>query len=199
MQNTLVGDRIIMLVRLLGLDHNPIRRRTDRIEAGATLAAIILVLASLPVAFGIGFAVYQQNMEISTQQYSAREYVAAQLSGPPPTAVTAQGGSTVFLSQAEWTTEDGMVHTGVIQVSSNAGQNSTVDIWTGHDGTQTTAPLTWESALGRGAVAMSVAVGALALLLWAAVAVARWRLNRRRFADWDVEWRNYGPQWTPTA
>lgn len=194
-----IAERITALQRRLGLDGNPIRRRTDRIEAGATLAAIVIVIAALPAALGIGFAVYQTNMAEVARQHASTEHVTALLTDSPPVAVTETGGATVFLAQAQWNTVDGSQHSGRIEVPANAGPQSVVGIWTTPDGAQVQPPLMWESALGRGGLAVCGAVAALSLLLWCMILIARWRLNRRRSHDWDTEWRHFGPQWTPSV
>lgn len=186
------------LVRRLGLDRNPLRRRTDRIETVAVGAAIVLLLASLPVALLIGFGVYHQNMSIVAQQQADRSNVEALLVGPAPVAETTPDGGTVFLSQARWVTATG-AHTGTIQVPANTDAQSVVHIWTDAKGAQVDPPLAWEFALGRGALSGGAALAAIGMLLWGAVAFARWRLNRRRFLAWEAEWQHIDPRWTQPA
>ena len=43
------GTRMARFARRLGVDRNPLRRRTDRIEAVIRLATTILLLAGVPV------------------------------------------------------------------------------------------------------------------------------------------------------
>lgn len=195
MNTDVLTRRLTTLRRGLGLDHNPIRRRTDRIESMTILAAIFLVLASLPVALAIGFATHQHNMAIAAEQQATREQVAAVVTGSP-VGTTEPGGATVFRAQAEWVTADRAVHTGVVTVPATATQESVVNIWTSSDGLPVDAPLSSESAILRGALAMVGTMAALALLLRIGVGIARWRLNRRRLLDWDMEWRRIAPQWT---
>lgn len=184
------------LRRRLGLDQNPIRRRTDRLESAAVLTALTLIVVSLPLALGVGFHTQSQNMTISARQYAARHQTEAVLTDTQPMAVTQPGGATVFLAQAEWTTPDGVVHDGKVQVPATAGPGSVVDIWTTAAGTPVDPPLTPTVAVGRGALATAGTVAALAILVWCGVLVARWRLDRRRLLDWDVEWRRVSPRWT---
>ena len=44
------GTRLARCARWLGLDRNPLRRRTDRIEAAIRLVVMILLVAAMPVA-----------------------------------------------------------------------------------------------------------------------------------------------------
>lgn len=199
MHTAFIDTRIMSLRRRLGLDHNTLRRQTDRVESGATLAAIGVVFVSLPLTLGVGLTTYGQNMTAVADQHASRDHVSALVTGPPPVAVTNQGGATVFLAQAEWTTPDGLVHAGQIQVPVNTRPQSVVDIWTNKQGVQVDAPLTWESALGRAVLATCGSIAALGVLLWCLILIARWRLNRRRLLDWDIEWRYVGPQWTLPA
>lgn len=191
--------RRISLTRRLGLDHNPLRRRSDKIETAAVWVATALLIAALPMALLIGFAVYQQNKAISDEQYGQRHSVAAQLDGSQPTVRTDSTGATIFEAQARWVTQDG-THIGEIQVPVNSAPESVVHIWTNDQGAQVAAPLTWESALGRGAIAGLATIGGLGLMLWGAIKVGKWRLNRRRFQAWEQEWQHIDPHWTqPTG
>ena len=44
------GTRLARCARWLGLDRNPLRRRTDRIETAIRLVVMILLVTALPVA-----------------------------------------------------------------------------------------------------------------------------------------------------
>lgn len=193
MNGKVFSARLTSLTRRYGLDHNPLRRRSDRIEVAALWTATMSMAVWLPVALLIGFAVFHQNKTISAQQYASRHNVAALLIGPPPVAVTEQGGATVFFSDARWSAGSAGTHVGQIQVPPNTAAESVVHIWTNDSGAQVAAPLTWGSALGRGAIAAGSTIAALGLLLWGSLRVAKWRLNRRRFVAWEREWQHIDP------
>lgn len=191
----LFTNQLVALRRWLGLDHNPIRRRTDRLESVAMLTALALVVLSLPLALAVGFMAQHQSMTLSQAQYATRHETGALVTGAP-VAVTADGGATVFLADAQWSSSDGMLRSGTVEVPANAEPMSTVQIWTDAAGTPVQAPLSSTSALGRGVLATVGTVAGLAVLFWGGVLVARRVLNRRRLVDWDVEWRRVSPQWT---
>lgn len=193
-----VATGLTRLVRRVGLDRNPLRRRTDRIEIATVWTAVVLLLAALPAALVIGFGVYHQNMTVVHQQESQRQNVAALLTGAAPVTEDGQDGQTVFVSQAQWTTSNG-AHSGLIQVPVNTQAQSVVHIWTDASGAQVQAPLAWEYAFGRGALSGVTALTAFGLVLWGAVGLARWQLNRRRFRDWEAEWQHIDPRWTQPA
>ena len=43
------GTRLARCARRLGFDRNPLRRRTDRVEAAIRLATLILLLVAVPI------------------------------------------------------------------------------------------------------------------------------------------------------
>lgn len=180
--------------RWLGLDGNPIRRRTDRLETAAKLTALGLGLASLPLALAIGFATHHQNMAVSAHEQATRQHVQALVTNEPA-AVTVSGGATVFYAQAEWTT-GGVLHTGRVEVPATATPESVVGIWTTTNGIPASPPLSVEIVTGRAVLAMFGTVAALALVLWTALALARWSLNRRRSMEWDLEWARISTPWS---
>lgn len=90
--------RLVALRRWLGLDSNPIRRRTDRLESAAMLTTLVLLVLSLPLALVVGLLAQHQYMTLSRQQYATRHRTEALITGSPPVAVTAPGGATVFLA-----------------------------------------------------------------------------------------------------
>jgi hypothetical protein len=57
-------------------------------------------------------------------------------------------------------------------------------------------PLTAAQARGRTAMAVSVSVIVLSVLLTAAALITREVLGRRRLADWEAAWLAVGPQWS---
>jgi hypothetical protein len=158
--------RTTWLARKLGLDGNPLRRRTDKIAAGAA----------------------DQRAERSWHQVPA-----VLLQAPPAPARELVGYSRV---QARWTAPDGRARTGQILVSTGLAAGQTVPLWVDVAGSPTGPPPTHRAAVASEATAAVVAAAALGVVLLCLAWAGRWVLDRRRLADWEVTWASVGPQWT---
>lgn len=189
-------QRLAALVRSLGWRRNALRRRTDRIEAAAALAAIVLALAAVPAALAVGARVYHHYLAVSATQAAAERQVTATLLEPAGTLPLGSPDSTVPV-RARWFQPPGVRHTGTVSAAADSAAGSTVRIWTDPgSGAQLDPPLSLDQARSRGGFAILVAMFAAAGLLAAAVGVVRLRLNRIRYAAWAEEWRRIDPRWT---
>lgn len=195
MNSTRFGRHMASLARRVGWGRNPLRRRSDRIENVVVLGAIVLALASIPLSLEIGSLVYQGNLAVVAAQHAADRQIPATLLQSTAVDPAAIGSTTVPVT-ARWTRPDGGTTTGQIRVAEDTPSGAIVRIWVDPTGNPIDPPLTEGQAWGRGALAFTGAVVALAMLLSAAVSLVRALLNRRRIADWDTEWRHIGPQWT---
>jgi hypothetical protein len=185
------------LARRLGWGWSPVRRRTDRIEAAAVLAAASLVLLSMPLALADGYHVYEQNMAVSAHQLATSQNVAATVA-TMPAVVTGPGGGKFLAADARWPSAAG-IRTGLIHVPAGTTAGSVVRIWTDAAGVPVHEPLSWGSAFGRAAVAAGLVLGLLVVVLRMFVRLIRWQLDRRRSHAWDTEWDTVGPRWTRQA
>lgn len=188
-------QRVASLARRVGWGRNPLRRRSDRIENAAVLGAIVLALASVPLALEIGSLVYHDNLAVVAAQHAADRQIPATLLQNAAVDTSATGPTTVPVT-ARWTRPDGKSAVGQIRAPEATPAGSVVRIWTDASGNPIDPPLTEGQAWGRGALASVAAVLGLGVLLACAVGIVHSLLNRRRIADWDTEWRQIGPQWT---
>ncbi len=81
------GTRLARCARRLGVGRNPLRRRTDRIEAVIILATLILLLVAVPLA---AIVVGRQADDLALRQAHARQaaehaVTAVLLQQAPPT------------------------------------------------------------------------------------------------------------------
>jgi multisubunit Na+/H+ antiporter MnhG subunit len=166
--------------RLFG--RNPLVRRSDRIEALMLILGTALVLVTAPIAGAVGTAVYSSRAAVYEQQVRTRHTVAA--------TVLADSTSTVrpytvsFDVRARWQ-DRGVQHETVLGWDRPAKAGERLSIWVNDRGDYTGPPARPERA-----VSDAIVVGAL---LWlsvitvvaAAIGLARFRLDRRRHAQWD--------------
>lgn len=184
------------LARRLGLDGNPLRRRTDKIAtcAAALLAAVFLVGAPLLSVAAAGWA----GRAVAAEQWaerSLRQVSAIVLQAPPAPAA----GRGIFGSsrvRARWTGPDARARTGQIPVSASPGTGDVVPLWVDAAGSPAGPPLSHRAVMADEAAAAAVATVALGIVLLCLAWAGRWVLDRRRLANWEAAWGAVGPQWT---
>ena len=183
------------LARRLGLDHNPLRRRTDKIAAGlaAALMAVFLVGAPVLAAVTVGWV----GRATAAEQQAGRSWrqvpAVLEQAAVVPAAVESLGQSWV---RARWIAPDGRSHAGQIPVRGALPAGRTVPLWVDAAGSRTGPPPARHVALARQAAASVIAVVTLGIVLLCLAGAGRWVLDRRRLAEWETGWAAVGPQWT---
>jgi hypothetical protein len=185
------------LARRLGLDANPLRRRTDKIGALLTVQFLVVVLIGVPV-LGTGVFTWAARAGAAQQraERSWREVPAVLLRSVPVPGSFAGGVFGYSWAPARWTAPDGRARSGDIPVEAGLTAGRTVPLWVDGRGTPADAPLTRRAVLARAATMAAVAAVLLLIVLACLARAGRWLLDRRRLADWELSWAIVGPQWT---
>jgi hypothetical protein len=182
--------RTAALARRLGLDGNPLRRRTDKIAACLAILLLALFLTGAPllsVIAGRTWATGPHGVR------SWRQVPAVLLRAAPPVTGWVY---TDPLVPARWTAPDGRIRTGPIPVSLGLAAGRTVPLWVDAAGSPVGPPLNHRAVLAREAAAAVFVPVALGWVLLCLAEASRWVLDRRRLADWETAWAATGPQWT---
>lgn len=184
------------IVRKLGLDGNPLRRRTDKIAAwlAALLLAVFLIGAPFLSVAAVGWAGHHGAAELgATRSWHQVSAVLLQ-SAPAPTAT----GRVFRYYQvlARWTTPDGQARTGRIPVSADIAAGRTVRLWVDSAGSPTGIPLNGRAVVADEVAAAVVATNGLGIVVLSLAWAGRWVLDRRRLAGWEAAWAAVGPPWT---
>lgn len=181
------------LVRGLWPDRNPLRRRSDRLEAAAAGLLLAGLLAGAPAAaFTAGSWAYGVGSQIERAQLAERQQVRATLLEKAP-AIAAELKVPV---RARWTAPDGTPRTGKIGAPSGLPAGSTVPVWTDASGRLADTPVRGDTVIGV-AVLAGVWGALLVCLLLAGIWLwVRRSLRRRRMLAWEIDWRLTGPRWT---
>ncbi|WRZ94689.1 hypothetical protein OHB54_40040 [Streptomyces sp. NBC_01007] len=178
---------------------NPLRRRSDVVEAWWALAVGVLLFVGAPLAgAGAAWWTYDGTREQATAQRAAQHQVRAVLVEDTPRAVpTTPGGSLrSFPALVRWTGSDGTVRTGPVRVRAGLRRGTRVDVWT--DARETIVrPPSSTAVIRQRALAMGVftATGAVFVVFVAHLCVRR-ALGRRRLAHWERDWARTEPEWT---
>ena len=192
------GTRRQRCARWLGLDHNPLRRPADRIEAWLGLLAVILTLIAVPItAIGIGLITNQALAHRAQAQQRSGHMVSAVLTQTAPKDdVDPYVADPQVFANARWTAPGGNARSGQVLVPAGAPAGRTVRIWVNSAGANVDPPAGHQDVM-TGSIMIGVSSGLiLILLLMGLQALARQALDRQRLAAWDTEWRATGPLWT---
>jgi hypothetical protein len=186
---------MLRLKRRLGLDGNPLRRRTDKIAA--CLAVVLVAVFSIGALVVSMAAVSWVGRAAAAEQWAARSWrlvpAVAQRAAPAPAASQLNGHTWV---PARWTAPDGQARAGQIPVRVAVAAGQPVGLWVNAAGTPTGPPPNRGAVVPDEAAAATVAVVVLASVLLCLARAGRWVLDRRRLAAWEAAWATVGPQWT---
>jgi hypothetical protein len=181
----------------LGIDRNPLRRRTDRIETFIRLGAIIvfLAVASAAIAEARPAADHLKLRQAHAPARTIRQ-VTAVLLKQAPTAVNPDpfGPTQMTAVQARWQPPGQAPRSGQVVVPPGARTGTAVTIWVDAAGHVTGPPSKSDGPGGAGLAVILICLAA-GLLLAGVSKLAGRILERRRLNAWDAEWREIGPLW----
>jgi len=193
------GTRLARCARRLGFDRNPLRRRTDRVEAAIRLATLILLLVAVPiVTLAVGRQVDHLALRRAHAQQAAEHQVTAVLLRPaPPTGVPDPYTSIqMALVLARWQPPGQPARSGQVLAPAGTRAGSSVQVWVDASGAVTGPPPGHRVIAGDVCIAAVTTCLVTGLLLLGSSALARRALDRRRLRAWDAAWRVTGPLWS---
>ncbi len=185
------------LVHRLGRDPNPLRRRSDVIEAWLLPAVVVVFLALCPLVAGLtGMWVRAGNAATLHAQQSWHPVTAVLLRAAPGPEFHHNGANMwTTWEPARWTV-DGRQYTGRIPVAAGSAAGSRQTVWLDSRG-RVRAPAQTPARLGPDVdAAMLVSLAGLAVMLGVLATLARAILDRRRLAGWETAWLAVGPRWS---
>ena len=185
------------VARRLGRDANPLRRRSDVIEAWLAPAAIVVFLILSPLVAGlVAMGVRADNAAAQHVQQSWHPVPAVLLRAAPGPEFSDNGANTwTDWTPARWSV-GGRHYTGNIPVLAGSRAGSTQTVWLDNAG-HVRAPAMTRPELG-GAIGTGILLALAGLVVAIAVVsrLARWVLDRRRLASWETAWLAVGPRWS---
>lgn len=184
------------LARWLGLDRNPLRRTSDRVECALRLIALISVLVAVFVGISMGSRAYDAGVRTEQEhrrtRYQTWALLIQDLNRP---GVTPVGGVVPGRARAEWTAPDGTVRRGLVQVDPARRVGDVVLVWIDRRGYLTRPPqdrgTTTAAAISGGLTVPFATIAVSTLLLIGTRAVNERRAARR----WEAEWTIVEPSW----
>ena len=185
------------LAHRLGRDPNPLRRRSDVIEAWLAPAAIVVFLALSPlVAVLAATGVRADDAAAQHVQQSWHPVTAVLLRAAPGPQFSDNGANTwTEWAPARWTA-GGRHYTGNIPVPADSRAGSTQTVWLDSGGHVRVPAMTKPELSGAIGTGILLALAGLAVLLAVAARLGRWALDRKRMASWGDAWLSVGPRWS---
>ncbi|AEW93154.1 hypothetical protein SCATT_07830 [Streptantibioticus cattleyicolor NRRL 8057 = DSM 46488] len=185
---------------------NPLRRRSDLIEAWAGLATAVVVVVGAPVAgIAAGRSVGTELEHDARVEQAQRHRVTATVlrtadrSSPAVQTESVPGQQPLRLATIRWTAPDGTPRTGTVRVERRPAAGDTLPVWTDRHGVLTDRPLDSSAATANAVAAGLGAATTTAALACAARQALGWRLLRRRLADWERDWLRVSQDWGRTG
>ncbi|WP_190014408.1 Rv1733c family protein [Streptomyces lucensis] len=178
---------------------NPLRRRSDMVEAWTVLVVAVLLCVVVPlVGIATGLRAHDQGQAGAAAQRAERHQVRATVVGDPPrrSATTHGDREHPYRAQVRWTEPGKGAHTTWARVRAGTLTGDVVTVWIDSRGRGVAPPpddvAVWQHAVTVGLCSAGGAAGAVLL----GYAVERRIAMRRRLADWEREWARTGPRWT---
>ncbi|MFI2206369.1 hypothetical protein ACH47Z_37505 [Streptomyces sp. NPDC020192] len=178
---------------------NPLRRRSDVVEAWTVLVVAVLLFVVAPLAgVAAGLHAHDQARAFAAAARAERHQVRAVVIGDPPRQVSAAEGDRrpPYRAEVRWTEPGRGTRTAWTRVPAGTRTGDTVSVWFDARG-RGVAPPPGDAAVWQHSVTIGVcAAGGSAAVVLFGYAVERRIALRRRMAEWEREWARTGPRWT---
>ncbi|MGW2717745.1 Rv1733c family protein [Streptomyces sp. NPDC001492] len=174
---------------------NPLRRRSDVVEAWIVLAAWTAATAGAVAAGMVGAQAAQRVVnEDRADRRPVSAVVVKTVAGSGRDVVTGVRYDRV-LATVHWSDGKGTVRTGTVDVKPTAKRGSEVRAWTDGRGRLVSAPVNAEEAATRVVLAGTGVGLATGLMVLGGGRLVRLRVQRRATERWGAEWERVGREW----
>jgi hypothetical protein len=187
------------LARRLGIDGNPLRRRSDVVAAWLLPLAIVLFFGLCPVIYAlIGMRVRADNAAVQRAEATWHQASAELVQGAAGPQQTGSGPKWTVLAPIRLV-ENGRAYDANYPVVAGTPADTQVKVWLNRTGSLEVPPLSAAQADDRILADTVVALAAFAVVLAGGAWMTRRLLDRRRLAGWETEWLAVGPRWSRQA
>ncbi|MET8410348.1 hypothetical protein ABZV34_19995 [Streptomyces sp. NPDC005195] len=171
---------------------NPLRRRSDAVEAW-----IVLVAGALTVLGGVlvGLLATQSVEHGLARQRAEWHSVLALLADDVPKSPASATGADRVWAKVRWSAADGSPRAGQALVSVGSHAGTPVTVWTDGGGRLVTRPASPSQARLRASLVGILMGVSAAGVPFMGGRLVRGRMERRRMEQWDEEWQRIGPLW----
>ncbi|MGW0769934.1 Rv1733c family protein [Streptomyces sp. NPDC002676] len=194
------GEEVDMRTQVRGWRwrRNPLRRRSDVVEAWTLLlVAVLLFVVSPLVGVAAGLRAHDQAQGRADAQRAERHRVRAVVVGDTPSQLPSVQGDRdhPYRAEVRWTEPGKGARTAPARVPAGVRTGDVVSVWFDAKGRNVAAPPdaveVWQHTV---TVGLSAAGGAAGVVLLG-LAVERRIALRHRLDEWEREWALTGPKW----
>lgn len=178
---------------------NPLRRRSDVVEAWAVLVVAVLLLVVAPLTgVAAGLRAHDQAQDIARAQSADRHHVRAVVLGSVDARLPTVRGDHdhPYRAEVRWTEPGGTTRTASARVPAGTRADDVVTVWFDGRG-RSVAPPSNDVAVWQRSVTIGLcAAGGTAWMVLLGRRVERRIALRHRLGEWEREWARTGPRWT---
>jgi hypothetical protein len=183
-------------VRGLRPDRNPLRRRTDRVEAYLLIGLFVTAAAGTPFAAqAASRAAYAGALRTQREQQAVRHPVKAELTQTAGSTVAGYTLSVDVPTKAVVISAAGVRRPVEVLAPPGSAQGKTVIVWADLSGDLVSPPLTDAQVADQGDAGAIGAIAGIAVVFLTGGGIARYALSRRRIAAWEADWLLTAPTW----
>jgi hypothetical protein len=181
----------------IGADRNPLCRPIDRFEGGLRIVLLLGFLIGIPVIAPAAGQVMHDASLRQVRKDASWQQVSAVLTQSAPTRYPGYGSLATYWVAATWRAPSGASRSGMVPIANGAAKGDKVSIWIDRNGYMTGRhPVTMSMVQARTILAEIGSVAGFGLALLMVAVMIRLLLNRRRLANWGIEWACFGPRWS---
>ncbi|WP_105972618.1 Rv1733c family protein [Streptomyces geranii] len=176
---------------------NPLRRRTDVVEAWTVLGVAVVLCVGAPLVGTVAARwAHDEARETATQQRAERHRVRAVAVAGPGSASVLAGRQHLYRVRVLWTEPGAGARTATAHVPAGTRRGDTVDLWLDARG-RPVAPPPGAAAVRQHTVAVWIcATGVTAGVVLLARTAFHRTVVRRRLVEWERAWARTEPEWT---
>lgn len=175
---------------------NPLRRRSDRVEAWVVLIAFLLVtLGGVTTAVLTWSAAHDVAQEQRAERQRVPAVVTQHADGEGRETFYKAPNSDSTRVPVRWTAPDGTVRHGTAEVPDGSRAGTSVPVWIDSDGSQTAPPPGTAMTVFQSGLCAGLATGTFVALVLAAQAGVRGQIDRKRADAWERAWAEVEPRW----
>ncbi|MEV1168462.1 hypothetical protein [Nonomuraea sp. NPDC049784] len=190
---------VALRMRRYWLGRNPLRRRSDRLEAAGVAVSLILLLFSVWPAVVMGRLAYENGLQAERAGPGIRQQVTATLVQDALDTVLVggkdDGAAPESHAAARWVTPSGEQKIGRVAVPTGAKAGTAVKVWIDGRGELTRPPTSHAETLAGAVTTTLLVIAGAAATLMLGFRCFRWLLDRGRYAAWDASWAEACGRW----
>jgi len=178
---------------------NPLRRRSDVVEAcTVTVIATLLLLGAPLAAVAAGWWAHDATQAKAAAQRAERHVVVGVVveNAPASVSTTPGGKQHMYWVKVRWTGPGEDPRTGSARVPAGTRRGERAGVWVDARSRGVGPPLS-DAAIWQHTITTGVLTGGnVAGVVLVAHFVVRRVAARHRLAEWESEWARTGPEWT---